>query len=62
MDEMFIQNPGILVFGKRDMTQRERPQAFMDAETQRIADAEDTQLGKEVRLGKTGSTAQIERV
>lgn len=62
MDQIFIQSPSIFVFGKRDMTQRERPQAFIDAETQRIAEAEDTQLGKDVRMGKTGMSTEVERV
>ncbi|KAL2106732.1 hypothetical protein VUR80DRAFT_6303 [Thermomyces stellatus] len=39
MDQIFIQNPGIIVCGKPDMTQRERPQAFIEAEQRRIADA-----------------------
>ena len=39
MDEIFIQNPGLIVAGKPDLTQRERPQAFIDAEQRKIADA-----------------------
>lgn len=39
MDQIFIQNPGLIVCGKPDMTQRERPQAFIEAEQRRIADA-----------------------
>ncbi|CAM1504550.1 Fc.00g021410.m01.CDS01 [Cosmosporella sp. VM-42] len=60
MDEIFIQNPGLLVCGKQAMTQRERPQAFIEAEAQRIADAENTQLGKEVT--KESATTHYERV
>ncbi|KAI1843932.1 hypothetical protein JX266_009988 [Neoarthrinium moseri] len=44
MDQIFIRNPSIFVFGKKDLTQRERPQAFVDAETQRIAEAESTEV------------------
>lgn len=62
MDEIFIQNPSVFVFGKADMTQRERPQAFIDAEALRIADAETTELGQEVRDGKGLHTTHFERV
>ncbi|CAI4212103.1 unnamed protein product [Parascedosporium putredinis] len=41
MDEIFIQNPSIFVCGKPDLTQRQRPQAFIEAEQQRIAAAGD---------------------
>ena len=47
MDQIFIQNPSVFVFGKKDMTQRERPQAFVDAENERIAEAESSAVGKE---------------
>ncbi|KAL1845644.1 hypothetical protein VTK73DRAFT_461 [Phialemonium thermophilum] len=46
MDQIFIQNPSVFVFGKPDMTRRERPQNFIDAETRRIEEAEREQLGK----------------
>ena len=55
MDQIFIQNPGIIVCGKPDMTQRERPQAFIEAEQRRIADAAE---GK----GTTSSEHVEERV
>lgn len=55
MDQIFIQNPGAIVSGKPDMTQRERPQAFIEAEERRIADAAE---GK----GVTGSEHVEERV
>ena len=47
MDQIFIQNPSVFVFGKKDMTQRKRPQAFVDAENERIAEAESSAVGKE---------------
>ena len=50
MDQIFVQNPSILVCGKPDLTRRERPQAFMDAETRRIAEAENSRVGKEAVL------------
>ncbi|KAI1500359.1 putative sugar transporter [Biscogniauxia marginata] len=40
MDQMFIRNPSWLVFGKNEMTQRERPQAFLEAEIDRIRQSE----------------------
>jgi hypothetical protein len=47
MDEIFIQNPGIIVYSKLDLTQRERPQAFIDAERRRITKAVvDTEEGR----------------
>ncbi|KAJ5812663.1 Major facilitator superfamily domain general substrate transporter [Penicillium riverlandense] len=46
MDEIFIQNPSLIVCGKRELTQRERPQAFIDAEGNRIVD--NTEIGREI--------------
>ncbi|KAF7562448.1 hypothetical protein G7046_g1674 [Stylonectria norvegica] len=61
MDEIFIQHPSLIVCGKPALTNRERPQTFIDAETQRIADSENMQLGKEV--GKETATSDFhERV
>lgn len=63
MDEIFIQNPSIFVFGKSDMTQRKRPQAFMDAEERRIAAAEAEGLGDGILSEKAATrTSQVERV
>ncbi|KAI5857426.1 putative sugar transporter [Durotheca rogersii] len=39
MDHMFIQNPSVFVFGKAEMTQRQRPMSFIDAESERIGSA-----------------------
>lgn len=36
MDLIFSSNPNILVARKHDMTQRKRPQAFIDAEARRV--------------------------
>ena len=52
MDEIFIQNPGLIVAGKGHLTQRKRPQAFIEAEERRIAEAEETATGKAVLDGK----------
>jgi hypothetical protein len=60
MDEMFIQNPGLVVFNKQSLTQRERPKEFIEAEAQRIAEAENTQLGKEIV--KETATSHYEQV
>lgn len=60
MDEIFIQHPSIIVCGKKALTQRDRPQEFIEAEARRIADAEATQLGKEVI--KETATTHYERV
>ncbi|KAI1848647.1 hypothetical protein JX265_011501 [Neoarthrinium moseri] len=42
MDLMFIRNPSVFVCGKDEMTKRERPQALIDAERDRIARGEVT--------------------
>ncbi|KAI1331744.1 hypothetical protein F5Y16DRAFT_395030 [Xylariaceae sp. FL0255] len=36
MDEIFIRNPSWLVFGKKELTQRVRPQYLIDAEADRL--------------------------
>lgn len=38
MDEIFIRNPSLIVFGNHQLTQRDRPNAFAEAERERIAD------------------------
>ncbi|KAI6088872.1 putative sugar transporter [Hypoxylon rubiginosum] len=45
MDQIFIQYPGIIVCGKPDLTQRARPQLFIDVEHARIAEAQSTKVG-----------------
>lgn len=40
MDLIFSSNPSIFVFNNRNLTQRARPQDFIDAENERIAAAE----------------------
>lgn len=63
MDEIFIQNPSAFVCGKPALTQRERPQLFVEAEARRIAAAEETKLGQKVRDGKDlGTTEEDEGV
>ncbi|PKS09830.1 hypothetical protein jhhlp_004453 [Lomentospora prolificans] len=47
MDQIFIQNPSIFVFGKPDLTNRERPKAFIDAEERRIAETAETKFDAE---------------
>jgi hypothetical protein len=60
MDEIFINYPGLLVFGKSTLTQRERPQAFIDAESARIAAISDAKETGE--LHKSSGVAHEERV
>lgn len=64
MDEIFIQNPSIFVFGKPDLTRRERPQAFIDAEARRIAAAEADGVGEGILDDREKNVAQsqVERV
>ncbi|KAJ5358303.1 Major facilitator superfamily domain general substrate transporter [Penicillium cataractarum] len=57
MDEMFILHPSFIVCGNSDMTQRERPEALINAETERIS--QNTELGAE---GKGVTTAHYEHV
>lgn len=40
MDHMFMRNPSWLVCGKQELTQRSRPQHLVEAEKERIAQAE----------------------
>ena len=47
MDEIFKSNPSIFVFGNKDLTQRARPQAFIEAERIRVQEAA-YQQGKDV--------------
>lgn len=39
MDEIFKANPGVFIFGNKDITQRARPQAFVEAERARVQQA-----------------------
>ncbi|KAI8624828.1 putative sugar transporter [Xylariaceae sp. FL1651] len=40
MDQIFIRNPSWFVFGTKQLTQRTRPQAFVDAELARVSDTQ----------------------
>lgn len=53
MDEIFIQNPSIIVCENKKLTQRERPQAFVEAERDRIV--ENTEMGREAVKGAVAS-------
>jgi hypothetical protein len=46
MDEIFIHSSKIFVFRDKALTQRERPQLFIDAETRRIDDGVTAEVGK----------------
>lgn len=48
MDEIFIHNSGIFVFGDKSLTQRERPQLFIDAEARRVEDGAASKVGEGV--------------
>lgn len=48
MDEIFIHNSNVFVIGDKSLTQRERPQLFIDAETRRIEDGAASEVGKGV--------------
>ena len=61
MDEIFIQNPSVFVFGKSDLTRRERPQAFIDAESRRIAEAEADGVAGQV-MSEKRVASQVEQV
>lgn len=62
MDQIFIRYPGLIVCGKPDLTQRERPQLFIDAERERIAEAEGNKIGHSVMDEKSKATVHDERV
>lgn len=62
MDYIFESNPNILVAGKRDLTQRKRPQAFVDAEARRIEAGEKNEDVPHVLENAKGTAAvQVER-
>jgi hypothetical protein len=46
MDEIFRSNPKAFVFGDRSLTQRKRPQKFIDAEIARTQDVDSSDLEK----------------
>jgi len=48
MDEIFIHNSGVFVFGDNSLTQRERPQLFVEAETRRVEDGATSEIRKGV--------------
>ena len=50
MDEIFIHNSTVVVFGDKTLTQRERPQLFIDAETMRIEDGKTAEIGEDALL------------
>lgn len=59
MDEMFILHPSLIVCGNSDMTQRERPQALINAEAERMA--QNTELGAEVMVVTTIHYEHVDR-
>ena|ERR1700709_1342934 len=46
MDEIFIRSSSIFVFQDKVLTQRERPDLFIDAETRRIDDGVNSKVGE----------------
>lgn len=55
---MFMSNLSLIICGNNDMMQRERPEAFVNGETEHIA--QNTEFGTEVM--KEATTAHYERV
>ncbi|CAK7232336.1 hypothetical protein SCUCBS95973_008225 [Sporothrix curviconia] len=58
MDLIFINYPSIIVCGKSELTQRKRPQIFIDKENERIAAAEASELGQEVLDNKNAEVTK----
>ncbi|RAO71606.1 uncharacterized protein BHQ10_007618 [Talaromyces amestolkiae] len=56
MDEIFIQNPSLIVCGKSALTQRKRPVEFIEAEERRIAEEQNAMEGK------AGAITHVEQV
>lgn len=56
MDEIFIQNPSLIVCGKSSLTQRKRPVEFIEAEERRIAEEQNAMEGK------AGAITHVEQV
>ena len=61
MDVTFRTNPSMFVFRNRNLTQRERPQDFIDAERARI-EQRAMQLKQEAGEKSVGSEEVIEKV
>lgn len=58
MDYIFESNPSIFVFGKPEMTQRNRPQAFVEAEVRRVEAGQKTGTETEV-LAETAKDVSV---
>ncbi len=62
MDEIFIRNPGAIVFNKPELTQRRRPQVFIDAEARRIGEGAVAEVGGDVLSKKALENAKAAHV
>jgi len=63
MDEIFIHNSSAFVFGDKSLTQRERPQLFVEAETRRVEDGAASKVGEDVVDVKTPEvTSHVENM
>lgn len=59
MDVQFMRYPSIIVAGKSELTQRDRPTAFIEAENERIGRGVTEEVGKGVLAEKELGTAQV---
>lgn len=63
MDEIFFHSSNLIVCGDRTLTQRERPQLFIDAETRRVDEGANAEAGTIALEGKVQQmTSHIESV
>ena len=63
MDVIFRTNPAPFVFRNKNLTQRARPQIFIEAERDRVAAGEALKQGREILgEGKNSAQSYIERV
>lgn len=62
MDEIFLASPGPIVCGKGLLTQRGRPQAFVDAEARRIGEGAASEIGAGVLDRKDLETAKAAHI
>lgn len=59
MDQIFLRNPSVLVCGNNEMTQRARPQALIDSETERIARGDGDVDGSGLDSGPRAATMVV---
>ena len=53
MEEIFKHNSGVFIFGDKSLTERERPQLFIDAEKRRVEEGAASKVDEGILDDKT---------